>query len=450
MGSHPDCDLVPCQPVVPAAILVLSTKVGGKMNRILILGGGTGGTLAANRLRRRIPTDQATITVVDRDDQHLYQPGLLFVPFGLADAEDIARSRRRQFHSGIDVRIDEVDRVDVATRSVHLASGDELPYDVLIVATGARLVPEETEGLTGPGWMERVFTFYDLQGARALAEAIEWFEGGRLVVDVIDLPIKCPVAPLEFCFLADWYFQQQGIRERVDLTYVTPLDAAFTKPMAAQRLGGMLDERDIELVTEFSTGEVDGEGGRLVSYDDRVVPFDLAVVVPAHSGADFVARSEGLGDVLGFIPTDEHTLQSNVSPDVFVIGDAAALPASKAGSVTHFEGAVLVENVARFLAGLPLDASYDGHASCFIETGFQRAMLIDFNYDVEPLPGHFPGAVGLPLMKESHLNHLGKLLFQWFYWHSLLPGRDIPGVHSPMPTAGKIGGAPPNQEVRTP
>jgi sulfide:quinone oxidoreductase len=308
---------------------------------------------------------------------------------------------------------------------------------VLVVATGATLLPDETEGLTGPGWMERVFTFYDLDGATALATALERFEGGRLVVNVVDMPIKCPIAPLEFAFLADWYFQEREIRDRVELVYVTPLDGAFTKPVASSALGGLLAEKGVELVTEFNTGEVDGPGGRLVSYDEREVPFDLAVVVPLHGGAPYVGRSSGLGDDLDFVPADEHTLQSRAKPNVFVIGDASNLPTSKAGSVTHFEGEVLVENVARFLAGEALDGSYDGHANCFIETGFGKALLIDFNYDTEPLPGHFPGPVGLPLMKESRLNHLGKLMFQWFYWHVLLPGRDVPGVGPAMPEAGK-------------
>jgi sulfide:quinone oxidoreductase len=345
--------------------------------------------------------------------------------------------------------LDAVDRVELEDRRVHLSAGGHLDYDVLIVASGAVLAPEETEGLTEEGWMDKVFTFYDLDGAQALAERLEFFDRGRLVVNVIEMPIKCPVAPLEFCFLADWYFREQGVREKVELTFVTPLDGAFTKPVASRRLAGMLEERHIALVTEFNTAEVDGVGGKLVSYDEREVPFDLAVVIPVHNGAPYVARSPGLGDPLGFVPTDEHTLQSTASPDVFALGDAAAVPASKAGSVTHFEGEVLVENVRRFLAGQPLDASYDGHANCFIETGFSKAMLIDFNYDTEPLPGRFPSSVGLPLMKESHANHLGKLLFQWFYWHTLLPGRDIPGVHSAMPTRGKEWKQVPYEEVPT-
>ena len=407
------------------------------MQRIVVLGAGTGGTLVANRLRRAFGPDKADIVVVDQDDRHVYQPGLLFVPFGLANSEDNVRPRGRQLHRGIEYLVDPVDQVELEAQRVHMAGGRQLSYDVLVVATGATLAPEETEGLTDEGWMENMFTFYDLEGAQALAQRLEWFDSGRLVVNVVEIPIKCPVAPLEFCFLADWFFHQQGVRDRVELTFVTPLDGAFTKPVASRRLGGMLEERGIALVTEFNTGEADGAAGKLVSYDEREVSFDLAVVVPVHNGAAYVTRSPGLGDALGFIPTDEHTLQAIASPHVFVIGDAAAVPTSKAGSVTHFEGEVVTENVLRVLAGREPDASYDGHANCFIETGFSKAMLIDFNYDTEPLPGRFPSSVGLPLMKETHLNHLGKLLFQWFYWHTLLPGRDIPGVHSTMPRHGK-------------
>jgi sulfide:quinone oxidoreductase len=403
--------------------------------RVVILGGGTGGTLTANRLHRA--GRDLDITVVDQDDRHVYQPGLLFVPFDLTTADDIVRPRARQLHRGIGYVQQPVDHVDIERDTVHLADGATLPYDVLVVATGSVLAPEETEGLSGPGWNERVFTFYSLEGADALRQALGRFDGGRIVVNVVDMPIKCPVAPLEFCFLADWYFQERGIRDKVRITYITPLDGAFTRPVASRALAGLLAEKGVELVTEFNTGSVDGEGGRLVGYDGREVPFDLAVVVPLHAGAPYVGRSAGLGDELNFVPSDVHTLQAKAKPNIFVIGDATNLPASKAGSVTHFEGEVLVANVQKFLAGEPLDSTYDGHANCFIETGFHKALLIDFNYETEPLPGHFPTNVGLPLLKESRLNHLGKLMFQWFYWHSLLPGRDIPGIGADMPEAGK-------------
>jgi sulfide:quinone oxidoreductase len=408
------------------------------MKRIVILGGGTGGTMMANRLRRVYTPEETEITVVDRDDTHVYQPGLLFVPFGLTDAEDIVRSRHRQLRDGIDFHRAEVDRVDLESDSVHLGNGATLPYDVLLVATGARLQPEETDGLTGPGWREKIFTFYTLDGAAGLAEALRDFDAGRVVVNCVDLPIKCPVAPLEFAFLADWYFHDCGVRDDVQLTFVTSLDAAFTKPVAAERLAGLLKQKNVELVSDFATGEVDGAGGRLVSYDDREVPFDLLVTIPLHGGAAYVERSPGLGDDLGFVPTDPRTLQSTAKPNVFAVGDATNVPTSKAGSVTHFEADVLTENVRRYLAGEQVEEGFDGHANCFVETGFHKALLIDFNYEVEPLPGRYPSSLGpLPLLKESRLNHMAKLAFQSIYWHMLLPGREIPGISAQMQMHGK-------------
>jgi sulfide:quinone oxidoreductase len=407
--------------------------------RIVILGGGTGGTMTANRLRRRFSAGEAEIHVVDRDDRHVYQPGLLFVPFGLADVDEIVRRRRRQLRDGIVFHQWEVDEVRLERDEVALVDGTVLPYDVLVVATGAVLQPEETQGLTGPGWNKRVFTFYEPESAAALHRALERLDRGRLVVNLVDMPIKCPVAPLEFAFLADWFLRERGVRSWVELAFVTPLDAAFTTPGASEQLAGLLAEKQIELVTEFNAGEVDAELGTLGSFDGRYQYFDLLVTVPLHGGAPYVARSEGLGDALGFVPTDRRTLQAAARPNVFALGDATDLPTSKAGSVTHFEAEVLTENVARFLAGTELEPGYDGHASCFIETGFHRALLIDFNYDTEPLPGHFPTAFGLPLLRESRLNHLSKLAFEWVYWHALLPGRELPLLGPEMRTAGKRG-----------
>jgi len=415
--------------------------------RIVILGGGTGGTLVANRLQRQYG-DQASITVIDRDDVHVYQPGLLFVPFGLAEPQEIVRPRHAQFRSGVDFRIGEVERVDIAHDTVHLADGVEVPYDVLVIATGAVLQPEETDGLIGPEWGRSMHTFYSLQGASDLRRALVGFEAGRLVVNVIDMPIKCPVAPLEFCFLTDWQLRQRGVRDDVELTFVTPLDGAFTTPVASSRLAGLLREKNINVESEFATGRVDASARRLHSWDEREVPFDLLVAIPAHGGPSYIARSPGLGDALGFVAADRHTLQARAAQNIFVIGDASDVPTSKAGSVTHFEGETVVENIRQFLAGDELTGFYDGHANCFVETGFHRALLIDFAYEAEPLPGRFPERhLGpLPLLAESRLNHLAKLAFQPLYWHVLLPGHDIPGVssqfHPAEPHAQQTSGAP--------
>ena len=406
------------------------------VERIVILGGGTAGTLAANRLRREFPHNMK-ITVVDRDDRHVYQPGLLFVPFGRGRPQGIVRSRARQLRWGVGYHESAIDHVDIDGHLVRLADGTVLPYEVLVVATGAALLPGETEGLTEAMAQGKAFTFYEPRGAAALRDALARFDGGRIVVNVVDMPIKCPVAPIEFCFLADSYFRKRGIRDRVELTLVTPLDGAFTRATASRELSGLLEDKGVRLVTEFNTGAVDAASGQLVSFDNRTVGFDLAVVVPVHGGQGYVSASPGLGDALGFVSCDERTLQAKVSPDIFVIGDAAGIRASKAGSVAHFEGETLVRNIRSFLDRRPLSASYDGHTNCFIESGHGKALLIDYNYDTEPVPGRFPGRAGLPLLKESRLNHLGKLGFQQFYWHVLLPGRDVPGLGAGMPRAGK-------------
>jgi sulfide:quinone oxidoreductase len=406
--------------------------------RILILGAGTGGTLIANKLRRRYGAE-TEITVVDRDDRHVYQLDLLFVPFGLVAPDSICRPRSKQLRRGIDFRLGEVERVETEKNTVQLKSGDSLPYDVLIVASGAELLPEETEGLTGPGWGESAFTYYSVEGAAALVKAMESFEGGRLVVDIVEMPIKCPIAPLEFCFLADWWLQKRGLRGKTEIVLATPLDGAFTKPVAAKMLGELLEEKKILVETEYAAGRVDGEARKLYSWDEREIAYDLLVSIPLHGGSPFVESSEGLGDELGFVSVDQNTLQAKVAANVFALGDATNVPTSKAGAVAHFQAETLIENIDRFLAGKELKKSFDGHANCFIETGFGKALLLDFNYEIEPLPGKFPFPVVGPmrLLGESRLDHLGKLAFRQLYWHLLLPGRRIPTITAQLKMAGK-------------
>jgi sulfide:quinone oxidoreductase len=291
--------------------------------------------------------------------------------------------------------------------------------------------------MLGPEWRRSIFDFYTLEGAEALAEALRRFDHGRLVVHIAEMPIKCPVAPLEFAFLAEAWLRRRGIRDRVELVFVTPLDGAFTQPVASARLGAMLDDRLIHVETDFLVERVDPHLKRLVSYDEREIAFDLLVTVPVNMGADFVARS-GLGDELNYVPVDRHTLQSTGHPEIFAVGDAGDIPASKAGSVAHFAVEVFVENFLQHVHGLPMTGSFDGHANCFVEAGDDKALLIDFNYDTEPLPGRYPVPVlgPLSLLRETRLNHLGKLAFRQVYWHVLLPGHPVP-LPAHMSMAGK-------------
>jgi sulfide:quinone oxidoreductase len=413
------------------------------MKRIVILGAGTAGTIMANRLRklhkRDLSAGEIGITIVDQDDVHVYQPGLLFVPFGIYTPQDCIKPRRSQVTRDVRYVSGVVDRVEADEDRVHLQGGQTLDYDVLIIATGTRTAPEETEGLTGAGWQENMFDFYTLDGATKLGAALERWEGGRLVLNIVEMPIKCPIAPLEFVFLADWYFGNKGIRDKVEIALATPLDGAFTRPIASKAFGDLLERKGIELIPEFNAGEVDGPNGKLISWDERSVDFDLLVSVPLHMGADFVERSPGLGDDMHFVLTDQATLQAKRKDNIFAVGDATNVPTSKAGSVAHFQAEILEQNIRRYLAGQPLGEAFDGHANCFIETGYNKAVLIDFNYEVEPLPGKFPfaGVGPLSLLRETRLNHWGKMFFRWMYWNMLLPGMEIPGVPPRMSLRGK-------------
>ena len=408
------------------------------MKRIVILGAGTAGTIVANKLAHELDLEQWKITIVDQSEEHFYQPGFLFIPFGIYTRQDVARPRRDYLPTGVEFILSEIDVIEPDQNRVKLVrDGRVLPYDFLVIATGSRIVPDETPGLVGDGWRRNVFDFYSVDGASALAKQLRHWEGGRLVLNVAEMPIKCPVAPLEFLFLADWFFHQQGLRDRVELIYATPLPGAFTKPRAASLLGDILQEKNIQVIPEFLLMEVDPAANKIMAYDGTEVEYDLLVSVPINMGDPVIARS-GMGDELRFVPTEKHTLKASKYDNVFVLGDATNLPSSKAGSVAHFQGDVFIENFMRYIDGLPLRETFDGHANCYIESGFGKGFLIDFNYDVEPLPGKFPlpGIGPFSLLQESRINHWGKMLFRWMYWNLLLKGKPLP-ISAEMQMAGK-------------
>jgi len=407
------------------------------MKRLVILGGGTAGTMMVNKLAPHLIPRGWEITIVDQSETHYYQPGFLFIPFGIYSKEDVVKPRRDYFPKGVNVIVNPIEVIDPRQQCVRLIDGTMLKYDLLIIATGSHINPGETEGLVNGSWNKSIFEFYTADGAVMLGDHLKQWKGGRLVINVVEMPIKCPVAPLEFAFLADWWFTEQGMRNEVEIEFVTPLPGAFTKPVASSLLGTFLERKNIKLIPEFSVGRVDGEAHKLVSWDEREVSYDLLVTIPTNMGAEVIGKS-GLGDDLNFIPTDPKTLQSKSFENIFVIGDATDLPTSKAGSVAHFESDVLHENVLRFVEGRPLVSKFDGHANCFIESGHGKALLIDFNYDVEPLPGKYPlpGMGPFSLLQESKTNHWGKMMFRWMYWNLLIKGAELP-VESQFYMAGK-------------
>ncbi len=406
------------------------------MKRLLILGAGTAGTMAANKLRPQLPRDEWNVTIVDQSDTHYYQPGYLFIPFGIYRPDEVTKPTKRFIPSGVDLVNAEIDRVVADENKVLLADGKELRYDYLIIATGTTPRPDETPGMADD-LGGSVHEFYTYNGATALAEKLRTWEGGKLVVHVTEMPIKCPVAPLEFTFLADAFFTEQGIRDNVDITYVTPLEGAFTKPVASKYLGDMLDTRSVHLEPDFMIESIDAEGKKLVSFDEREIDYDLLVTIPLNMGADYIARSD-LGDDLNYVPVDQYTLLSKKYDNIFAVGDASDIPASKAGSVAHFAMDLFPANFMNHIQGLKMTEPFDGHANCFIETGHGKGLLIDFNYETEPLPGKYPlpGVGPFSLLKETEINHWGKVMFRWMYWNILLPGKELP-LPALMSMAGK-------------
>jgi sulfide:quinone oxidoreductase len=403
---------------------------------LLILGAGTGGTMTANRMAARLGEDWR-IVIIDKDDKHFYQPGFLFIPFGVYKPSDVIKQKKNLLPSRVEVLFGEIELIEPEKNKVTLSGGQSISYDYLVVATGCDIHPEETPGMTD-NWHQNVFDFYTLEGATKLHEFFSKWQGGRMVLNVAEMPIKCPVAPLEFMFLADWYFTQRGIRNKVELTYATPLPGAFTKPTCSIMLAKVLKRKNINIIPDFNLMEVDNDKQVIRSYDEMEIPYDVFVSIPLNKGAEVIKRS-GMGDSLNFIPTDKHTLQTEKYPNIFIIGDAGNVPASKAGSVAHFMLDILEANLLSHMQGREMTAKFDGHANCYIETGFGKAVLIDFNYDVEPLPGTFPipGIGPFTLLGESRINHLGKLAFKWIYWNMLLKGIEIPTVHSHMSMNGK-------------
>ena len=355
------------------------------MKKIVILGAGTAGTMMANKLRKALDRDEWAITIVDQFKTHYYQPGFLFIPFGIYQKEDVIKPKADFIPAGVTMIYSAIDRIEGNANKVHLEGGQVLSYDFLIVATGTKTNPDETPGLKDKLWYKEIFDFYTIEGALALQKFLKGWEGGKLVMAITELPYKCPVAPLEFVFLADAYFTELGMRDKVEIAYVTPMPGAFTKPVATKMLSELLAEKNIEVIPDFYIERVDNDEKKLISYDEKEIDFDVLTVVPVNMGDDMIERS-GLGDDLNFVPTDKHTLQSVAHENIFVLGDASNIPTSKAGSVAHFAADILFENLMSAIEGRPLHAKFDGHANCYIETGFGKGALIDFNYDTEPLP----------------------------------------------------------------
>jgi len=373
--------------------------------RIVVLGGGVGGTLVANLLDKTLRRD-AEVTVVDPTGMHDYQPGYLYVALGEASGHWLSRDERTLLRSNVELAVEEAVRIDAEAQKVELGRGGNLAYDYLVIATGARLVHDAV-----PGLVEGSHGFYSLADAERLREALRSFTGGAVRIGVAGIPYKCPPAPVEFTFMVEEYLRDKGIRDKSSVNLLSPLNRAFTIESASTLIAPIMDERGIELTTFFNVESVDPSAGTVSSLEGETLPYDLLVLVPPHKGAQVVIDS-GLGDTGGWLPTDKHTLQVNGRDRIYALGDATNLPISKSGSTAHFEAPVIASRIASLVKGTAPEENYGGRVMCFLETGNGKATALRFDYEHPPTPP-----------QPNRGWHLAKWLFNRLYWETVPQGR---------------------------
>jgi sulfide:quinone oxidoreductase len=384
------------------------------MNRILILGGGVGGTLTANllikKLRRQVKTGEVTITVVDATGQHTYQPGFMYIAMGGERAEKLQRPERGLLDRRVNLVVGEVDRVDESTQIVYLTDRLPIGYDELVLATGSRIVPEAIEHFD-----TEAHHFYSAEAALELRHALDAFTGGRIVIGIAGMPYKCPPAPLEVAFLIEAELRRRGLRETSELHFCSPIGRAFTIESVSEMATPILAEKGIELHTFFNVEAIDAKRHVVQSLEGEELPYELLILVPPHKGQQFLMDSGLAPAPGGWLPTDRATLQVGGRPNVFALGDATDLPLSKAGSTAHFEAPVVTERIVAAIQGREVDhkhGDYLGKVMCFFEIGDGKGTLLQFDYEHPPRPP-----------KPNQLWHLGKIVFNKTYWHTVPKGR---------------------------
>lgn len=384
------------------------------MKRILILGGGVGGTLTANllvkKLGRQLKAGEVTITVVDQTGQHTYQPGFMYIAMGGERAENLQRQERSLLDKRVSLVVGEIEKVDEPSQTVHLIGGERVGYDYLVLATGSRAMPEaiayfDTEAQH----------FYSAEAAARLRKALDAFAGGRIVIGIAGMPYKCPPAPLEVAFLIESELRDRGLREASEMHFCSPIGRAFTIESVSEMATPILEQKAIELHTFFNVETIDPERHVVQSLEGEELPYDLLILVPPHKGQQFLMDSGLAPAPGGWLPTDRATLQVGGRPNVFALGDATDLPLSKAGSTAHFEAPVVTERIVAAVEGREpagKHADYEGKVMCFFEIGDGKGTLLQFDYDHPPKPP-----------KPNRMWHLGKKVFNKTYWHTVPKGR---------------------------
>jgi sulfide:quinone oxidoreductase len=396
------------------------------MQRVVILGGGVGGTLTANlvarKLKARIAKGEAKVTVVDLSGKHTYQPGYMYIALGNERPARLVRNERTLLDGNVDLVVDRIDRVDTESSLVELASGEKLRYDQLVIATGSRIVPEAIEHFD-----QEAHHFYSADAAARLRKALDAFSGGKILIGIAGIPYKCPPAPLEVAFLVESELRDRGLRDKTEIQFLSPINRAFTIESVSEMATPIFEEKGIDLQLLAGIDSIDAERKVVITDAMEEYPYDLLICVPPHKGAQAVTDS-GLAPKSGWVPTDRHTLQVKKMagpgtkdedveryPNIYALGDATDLPLSKAGSTAHFEAPIVAERVAAAVMGRKPSgkhALYTGKVMCFFEVGDGKGTLLSFDYDNPPKPP-----------KPNQLWHLGKIVFNKTYWQTVPKGR---------------------------
>ena len=384
------------------------------MKQVLVVGGGVGGTLVANllarKLRRGIDRGAVAVTLVDERGEHVYQPGFMYIAMGGETAEKLHRPERSLLDHRVRLVVARVERIDEANQKAILRDGQELPWDQLILATGSRIVPE-----TIPWFAQEAQHFYTVDAAQRLRRALDAFDGGKIVIGIAGMPYKCPPAPLEVAFLIDTELRERRLRDRTEMHFCSPIGRAFTIESVSEMATPVLEERGIELHTFFNVETIDPQRKVVTSLEGEEMAYELLILVPPHRGAQMLIDSGLAPAPGGWLPTDRATLQVAGRTNVWALGDATDLPLSKAGSTAHFEAPVVAERVAAALEGRQpavKAGTYLGKVMCFFEVGDGKGTLLQFDYEHPPRPP-----------KPNRLWHLGKIVFNKTYWHTVPKGR---------------------------
>jgi sulfide:quinone oxidoreductase len=399
--------------------------------QIVIVGGGVGGTIVANVLARKLDSNEAQITVIDATGTHQYMPGWLYLPFNHSAGIQLSRSERSLLNSHVKLLIGHVAQINTQDRELRVLQTGEsesrghgrngkagpvpgmltVPYDYLVLGTGARLTPEDLPGLHEAE--DKWHHFYSLDGALRLRAALDSFQGGRIVLAIGGIPYRCPPAPLEFVFLLDEWLRHRGLRQKTEIHYTFPLNRVFPIESVAEVAAPLLEQRGVKTTVFFNTEAVDTERQVISSLEGEELPYDLLVMVPPHQGARVIEDS-GLGDAQGWIPTNRETLAVKGVERVYAIGDATDLPVSKSGSAAHFEAKVIASRIEAEVLGEapdPKHGLYTGEVMCFLETGHNHATQLVFDYEHPPRPP-----------RPSLYYHMEKQLFNRAYWHIVPQG----------------------------